>query len=398
MKHIITLVLLASSLCASAQWGKLYSGTSRDLNDVFFANNNTGWAVGKDGAIRKTADGGTTWLGQSSPVHEDLESVYFISSLIGWACGKEGYIIKTTDGGTTWNLQASNAADDLYAIYFFSNDNGVAVGKRGIVVTTDNGGTTWTVRASGTASGLNAVQMLNFNTIYACGEYGKIIKSEDGGATWASKASSSYYSFTDMHFVSSTKAYFTIEARNEDQTPNNMFSYDGTTLTPITANTSKVLYAVHFVSENEGYVAGEEGRILHTTNGGTSWTAQTNSSVDAELTGIYFTNNSNGFISGEDGTILKLGAASVGINDVVFEGNVSVYPNPAVNNVQINVANGHVNEYAITIYDNLGRVILQGSIANNSNTNLDIETLAAGIYTVEVSAAEQKQITKLIKQ
>lgn len=397
MKQIITLVIIACSLNTYAQWTKLQSGTSRDLNDIFFASDNVGWAVGKDGAIRKTTNGGNTWSGQTSPVSEDLNGVYFISSLTGWACGKEGYILKTTDGGTTWNQQASAAADDLYAIYFYSNDNGIAVGKRGIVVTTTDGGSTWTTRTSGTASDLVAVQMLNFNTIYACGEYGKLIKSEDGGATWVSKGASSYYHFTGMHFLSASKAYFTIEVRDEDLTPNNMFSYDGTTLTPITANTSKTLRAVHFINNNEGWVVGEEGRILHTSNGGSSWTAQTNTSVEAELTGLHFTNVSNGFTSGEDGTILKLGSV-VGINEVAFEGSVNIYPNPASNNVQVKIANGTASEYAVTIYDNIGKQVYSSNAGNNDITNINIAELATGVYTLEVKAGVQKQTSKLIKQ
>ena len=67
--------------------------------DVAFADPNRGWAVGHDGAIVSTTNGGIDWLEQESNV-ERLESVDFVDANTGWTVGWSGAILHTTTGGT----------------------------------------------------------------------------------------------------------------------------------------------------------------------------------------------------------------------------------------------------------------------------------------------------------
>ena len=55
-----------------------------------------------NGTILKTIDGGTTWTTLSSGTTNDLNSVYFTDANTGYAVGDTGTILKTIDGGTTW--------------------------------------------------------------------------------------------------------------------------------------------------------------------------------------------------------------------------------------------------------------------------------------------------------
>ncbi|MBV8857688.1 MAG: hypothetical protein JOZ02_12205 [Acidobacteria bacterium] len=72
------------------------------LNAVWFVGPERGWAVGGEGVIVTTTDGGRTWRPQRSGVGDDLNDVKFFDESEGWAVGRDGAMLHTTDGGRTW--------------------------------------------------------------------------------------------------------------------------------------------------------------------------------------------------------------------------------------------------------------------------------------------------------
>ena len=69
------------------------------------------------------------------------------------------------------------------------------------------------------------------------------------------------------------------------------------------SGTTENLSGVSFIDENNGWIVGGNGTILHTTDGGNDWILQQN--VTAEyLSDIFFIDGNNGWIVGENGTIL----------------------------------------------------------------------------------------------
>jgi photosystem II stability/assembly factor-like uncharacterized protein len=62
-------------------------------------------AVGQRGHILVSTDTGATWKQSSSPVTSDLTAVYFVDGRDGWAVGHDGVVLHTGDGGDTWKLQ-----------------------------------------------------------------------------------------------------------------------------------------------------------------------------------------------------------------------------------------------------------------------------------------------------
>ncbi len=74
--------------------------------------------------------------------------------------------------------------------------------------------------------------------------------------------------------------------------------------TGVTASTGSGFLDVDFVNNFNGWIVGEGGRIISTTNGGTSWTAQT-SLVSANLYGVQFLSPLAGFVTGDGGVVLK---------------------------------------------------------------------------------------------
>src|ERR1051325_7984058 len=69
------------------QWFPAQTSTSSDLVSVFFTDIKTGTAVGGNGTIMRTTNGGRTWTNQSSGVFRTLYACYFVDVNTGMAVG-----------------------------------------------------------------------------------------------------------------------------------------------------------------------------------------------------------------------------------------------------------------------------------------------------------------------
>jgi photosystem II stability/assembly factor-like uncharacterized protein len=82
-------------------WRQLLSGTGTSLHSIAFSTRLSGWAVGDDGTILHTADGGANWRSQTIGTGARLQRVIFISEEQGWVVGADGLILATRDGGAS---------------------------------------------------------------------------------------------------------------------------------------------------------------------------------------------------------------------------------------------------------------------------------------------------------
>jgi photosystem II stability/assembly factor-like uncharacterized protein len=134
-------------------WTKQTSGISEQLNDVFFINENIGWAVGgdNDGLVLATTDGGVTWTQQVSREAGTLHGVFFINENIGWAVGDdvdsapygESNVLKTTDGGATWEAHGTGSLRRIEAVHFIDESTGYCVAWASQVFKSTDGGESW---------------------------------------------------------------------------------------------------------------------------------------------------------------------------------------------------------------------------------------------------------------
>jgi len=162
---------------------------SERFYSIYFANNNVGWAVGEDGVIIKSIDGGVNWTNQSSGATNRLRSVFFTNENVGYAVG-DSRILKTTNGGNEWVSHSVGHA--LYSVYFSDANTGYAVGGNtgtGIIVKTTNAGQDWTEQFSGVSKKLNSVCFHNNDIGWIVGFSGTILKTLNGGQNWFQQAS-----------------------------------------------------------------------------------------------------------------------------------------------------------------------------------------------------------------
>jgi photosystem II stability/assembly factor-like uncharacterized protein len=70
------------------------------------------------------------------------------------------------------------------------------------------------------------------------------------------------------------------------------------------ANTLNNLHGVFFLDERNGWAVGDLGTILHTTDGGASWSPQTSNSTGYRLNGVAFVSPTSGYVVGSAGRLL----------------------------------------------------------------------------------------------
>jgi hypothetical protein len=180
----IILTLFLTQICF-AQWfwqNPLPQGNT--LRSVKFISSSIGWAVGANGTILKTANGGTNWVQQSSGTTSYLWGVSFTDANTGTTVGTYGTILRTTDGGATWNQQSSGTTNHLFGVSFIDANYGTVVGGYGTILRTTDGGTTWNQQSSRTGGTLRSVSFIDVNYGTVVGSGGAILRTTNGGATF----------------------------------------------------------------------------------------------------------------------------------------------------------------------------------------------------------------------
>lgn len=146
-------------------------------------------AVGSEGSIWETADGGVSWMLRDSGTTAGLHAGIWTTGG-GYVVGDGGLILKSADEGATWMPLPSETTENLYAIEQagFQGSGLVAVGANGTILTSDDDGATWAFRATGTTATLRAVvrRREGFGSHLVFGDGGTVLRSFSGATSWCS--------------------------------------------------------------------------------------------------------------------------------------------------------------------------------------------------------------------
>ncbi len=88
---------------------------------------------------------------------------------------------------------------------------------------------------------------------------------------------------------------------------------------------------------------------------------------------------------------------TVGVSENSFDQAITMYPNPATNEVFINFSDKTFNAYDITISSSLGQVLnRQTQVDNTSQANINVSGYSAGMYFVTIKAGDRTTTKKLV--
>lgn len=88
--------------------------------------------------------------------------------------------------------------------------------------------------------------------------------------------------------------------------------------------------------------------------------------------------------------------STAGVNNFATS-NTVLYPNPANTSINISTPQDKALPENYIVYNNLGQVIANGNITTD-NTNIDISTLANGVYFIKVNGGNTTETLQFVKQ
>lgn len=318
------------------------------LYSLSVVNKDVVWVSGDGGLVLVTTDGGASWAVRSVP--QDIK-VYGVSALDGnvaWVVGESSNVYRTTDGGQSWIPCPVGTPTDMLSVSALSDQNAwVAGGGNDIEVTTD-GGASWNpVGPDPPESAINRIRAFDNNRVYAIGDSAGFFSTTNGGADWNRTPFAHRITLFDMSFIDTTTGWVSgtndfgagFVATTTDggvqwtaQTPSSILSernmpgisaaggavwassVDGSTFRSTSGGsqwdrfgvtwTRNTLEAVSAIDARSAWVAGDNGAILRTFDGGESWVTQ-QSSTSEPLLSIDAVGSSTAWAVGMNGTIVK---------------------------------------------------------------------------------------------
>ena len=277
------------SAYGGATWTALTTNTRTQIRDIALnADGDRAVAVGRDGLVKGSSDGGDSWRDAGNVAAANLNGVAIGAADNIVAVGANKTILHSPDGAA-WNKRSVSAGgdrDDLEDVAFGGTDGKtvVAVGDNGLIaVSGDSGerwrGASWSVperderRADYRAVAFGG----NGRTVLAVGRNGSIARSTDGGANWR----------------------------------------------PVPSNTGNHLDDVALSGDGRiAVAAGRDGEILVSVDGGANWCARDSRTAN-RLSAVALASVEGGgehaYIGGENATALRLD-----ISPAACEGNVDI--------------------------------------------------------------------------
>jgi photosystem II stability/assembly factor-like uncharacterized protein len=334
-----TLTLLANFAPALAEPPPAFEDAP--LRAIQFIDEREGWAVGDDGVIWHSIDGGKNWERQSSGIRASLRSVHFVSPWVGWIAGREelpgggssGVVLFTRDGGVAWRRLMVHSLPALYLVRFVDDKTGYLAGDgseqfpSGLFATTD-GGKSWGPvpgprapswraadfnREGGALAGAwNRLATVRRAQVFAidqdtlggrnlCGLQlrgdGGVAVGEGGLVLLSSKSRGSTWNYTDLKLPADVQANWDFHAVGGTGThiwaigrPGSaaLHSPDGgRNWDTVRTGQTMPLHGLYFRDEKTGWAVGDLGTILATVDGGKTWLVQRRGGQHAAVLSVH---------------------------------------------------------------------------------------------------------------
>ncbi|MBE2242943.1 MAG: glycosyl hydrolase [Burkholderiaceae bacterium] len=138
-------------------------------------------AVGQRGHVLLSDDEGKTWRQAVVPASSDLVAVTFATPSEGWAVGHDGIVLHSKDGGTSWTRALDGRQIGALMVEHYKREAATfGDDKRAAALLQE----AERFGAQGPENPFLDIAFENATTGYLVGAFGLILRTTDGGATW----------------------------------------------------------------------------------------------------------------------------------------------------------------------------------------------------------------------
>jgi photosystem II stability/assembly factor-like uncharacterized protein len=314
--YFFLLLLVISTLCTSSlldaqcteQLWLNPKPSPENINAIHMASKDTVWLGADGGLLFLTINGGQSWNRIGHNIQANIQSIVFPEKNTGYLSSvnnNQSFIYKTSDGGISWNLVFDGYKQSLYGfvkeLYFWHEDSGYAFFGTARILVTHNGGTTWTVRNTA-SGGQSPMVFTSKDTGFISASSQVIFKTVNGGNNWTSitiPSLSSQERIADFHFFNSNEGYAVSNNNRVLFTSNGGLNW---TQLQLLSNFGRNIY---FTDKDSGFILPNNANnvIYKTVDAGLTWpTITTPSNLRKHVIGFI---DQVGYIAGEGGFIMK---------------------------------------------------------------------------------------------
>jgi photosystem II stability/assembly factor-like uncharacterized protein len=231
---------------------------------------------------------------------ESINSIQFVNQT-GWAVGNNGLILKTSNGGQNFSQQSSSSKSNFNKVFILDSLTTYVLDDSARILKTSNSGNYWT-QISAFNTPINDIHFINQNTGFLTSEF-QIGITSNGGVNWSfvSPDNSSPYNFFDISFINALTGF--VSALNlttnysyifKTTNAGNNWSWYNTTIDAFEIN------KIYFLNSQTGWCAGSRFNYLYamkTNNGGVNWAESYSLNNSLKPDNIYFADINTGYIT-----------------------------------------------------------------------------------------------------
>jgi membrane protein len=230
----------------------------------------------------------------------EFNGIYF-SGTRGWIVANNGYMLVTENGGQRWRIERWGQFN-LNDITMVNDKTGFIATSGGFLLRTNDGGANWEpVSFTDITSSVNKIAFRGKNGYALCNR-GYILKTADGGVNWSpilvekSRSKKKHVNLNAISFVDDTHAWIACDEGII------LTTSDGFSTFAQAHFKNYNYYSICMTSQKSGFAAGDDGVIIKTTDGGRTWVKK---DINRNKINMLATRNGNVWAVGNSGILVS---------------------------------------------------------------------------------------------